>query len=360
MRTKWMAAAVMAVGLGSGAAHAGDLKFSGKVFSDFSYRQNVDDGANTASADNGTQFDLKRFYLTADYTYNDFVSARFRTDIGDKGAKRFDVFVKNAYLQLKLSPELWVRAGVADNPWIPWAEDRYGFRYVENTLIDRTNFGASADWGLHVGGDLAKGMVSYQVSVVNGRGYSDPARSQAPTVEARVSAQPVKNLFVGVGGLVGTLGQKKAGIPTAQTAGRVNGLVAYTYDRVHVGAEMFYGKNDAGAIVTGKAPSDSELGFSGYASVLLAETLKPTVFGRFDFVKPSNDVDSDLQDTYFNVGLELTPWAPVNLALVYKREQVSTGAAPATFSTTNGAIGSKVANSSGTYNELGLWAQLNF
>ena len=29
-------------------------------------------------------------------------------------------------------------------------EGVYGYRYVENTLVDRIKFGNSADWGVHV------------------------------------------------------------------------------------------------------------------------------------------------------------------------------------------------------------------
>lgn len=365
MRKQWLAAAVVAVGLGSGSANAADvnlgtLKFSGKVFSDFTYKQNVDDATHATSPDSGTGLDVKRFYLTADWTYNDLLSARFRTDIGDQGTKRYDVFVKNAYVQLKFAPELWLRAGVADAAWIPWAEDRYGMRYLENTLIDRTNFGNSADWGLHLGGDIQGTLLSYQVSVENGRGYSNPSRSQAPTLEARVSTQPIKNLFIGVGGLVGTLGQKLPGVPVANTAGRLNGLVSWSNPWLRVGAEAFYGKNDTAGSVTGKAPSDSSLGVSGWASVQLAQQLKPTVFGRFDYVQPSKDVNPDLKDTYFNAGVEITPWAPLQVAAVYKRDHVSTGALPGAFGTTNGTVGSKSPDSGGSYNEVGVFTQLNF
>jgi hypothetical protein len=368
MRKQWMAAAMMVVGLGAGTAmadgmkvsgSAGELSFSGKVYTDFTYKQNVDEGAEATSKDSGTGFDLKRFYLGADYAYNEFLSARFRTDIGDQNGK-FDVFVKHAFVQLKFCSGFWLRAGAADLPWVPFVEDRYGFRYVENTLIDRTGFGTSADWGLHVGGDLVGKMVSYSLSVVNGKGYANPSRSQAPTVEARVSVQPIKDLYFAVGGQVGTLGQKEAGVPTAETASRVQAMASYATGMFRVGAEGFYGKNDQAAIVTGKAPSDSALGFSGWAAVQLAPTLKPTVFGRFDYVQPSMDVNEDLKDVYFNAGLEITPVEQLKVSLVYKRDHVSTGALPGSWKSTNGVVGSTLPNSGGTYQEFGVWSQLVF
>jgi hypothetical protein len=360
MRKQWLAAGVLAVGLFGVCAQAGELKFSGKVFTDFSFKQNVDDATNATTPDSGTALDLKRFYLTADYTYNDLLSARLRTDIGDKGAKRFDVFVKHAYVQLKFAPELWFRAGAADLPWVPWVEDRYGMRYVENVLIDRVGFGTSADWGLHLGGEVKKGLLAYQVSVVNGRGYGDPSRSQSPTLEARVSSQPVAHLFVGVGGQVGKLGQAAPGVLTPNTASRFNGLVAWSSPRVRLGVNGFLGKNDNAKIVTGKSPEDSAMGVSGFGSVQLFPTLKPTLFARVDYVRPSRDVNPDLEDLYFDAGLEFTPWDPLQVSLVYKRDHVSTGALPGTFSTSNGSIGSASANSGGSYQELGVFTQFVF
>lgn len=361
MRRQWLAAAVLALGLsGPRAARAGELKFSGKLFSDFTFKQNVDDATGATTPDSGTGLDVKRFYLTADYTYNALLSARLRTDIGDKGPKRFDVFVKHAFVQLKLAPQLWLRAGAADLPWIPFVEDRYGMRYVENELLDRTGFGTSADWGLHLGGELKKGLLAYQVSVVNGRGYGDPTRSQSPTVEARVSSQPLPHLALALGGQLGKLGQAAAGVRTPNTAARLNGMVAWSSPRVRVGVEGFYGKNDDAKIVTGASPEDSALGISGFGSVQLSPTLEPTLFARVDWVQPSRDVNPDRIDLFLDAGLELTPWEPLRVALVYKRDHASTGALPGAVFTSNGAIGSASPDSGGTYDEVGIFTELTF
>ena len=59
---------------------------------------------------------------------------------------------------------------------MPFVEGLYGYRYVENVMIDRTKFGTSADWGVHVLGSIPMGglTVSYAGSVVNGNGYKKP------------------------------------------------------------------------------------------------------------------------------------------------------------------------------------------
>ena len=353
---KWLVVALAASVAGS--AFAGDFKASGKVYADFSFRHNADDGTGAVSKDSGTMFDLKRFYVTLDYSFNDMFGARFRSDIGDQSG-HYDLFVKNAYLEAKFAPELILRAGVADLPWVPWVEDRYGFRYVENVLIDRTHFGTSADWGLHLLGDYHKGLVNYQLSVVNGRGYGDPTRSQSPTVEARLGVAPIPGLNVAVSGEVGKLGQQVVGVPAPNTAQRFDALASYQQSIFRVGVNGFYAKDYAKAIILGKAPEDSALGVSAWAAVQVVP--KVSVFGRFDWVQPTKDTDSDVKDTYFNAGVEVKPWKPLNVALVFKHDQVNSGASGLKLNTTDaGNLGSSVPQSTGTFNEVGIYSQFVF
>lgn len=328
---------------------------SGKVYVDYSYRSNIDNGRDlSADKANGTALDLKRFYLGVDHTFDSAWSARFRTDIGNLTGGKLDVFVKHAFVQFKLSRELTLRAGTADLPWVPFVEDAYGFRYVENVLIDRVKFGTSADWGLHATGDLAGGLVGYAVSVVNGRGYGDPTRSKSPTVEARLSVVPVKGFTVALGGQVGKLGQNVPGIATPKAAQRVDALVAWADSSLRLGVSGFYAKNYDKAIITGASPEDKAMGFSGWASYAFTPAI--ALFGRTDYVQPKKDTTSGLKDLYFNAGVQYKPVKPVDLALVYKHESVKEG----TLSTSNGTIGSAVAGSKGTYDEVGVFAQYVF
>jgi hypothetical protein len=70
-------------------------------------------------------------------------------------------------------------------------------------------------------------------------------------------------------------------------------------------------------------------------------------------VKPSREQAPALRDRYFNVGLDFKPIAPLDLALVYKRERANHGL----LSTSNGTIGGA---DHGTYDELGLFGQVAF
>ena len=104
-----------------------DTKISGKAFLNVS---NIDQkstdlaGVTTKNAQNGTQTELKRFYVAVDHKFNDMFSANVTTDFrynANGTSKDVLVFVKKAWLQAKFAPELWVRVGAADLPWVPFA-----------------------------------------------------------------------------------------------------------------------------------------------------------------------------------------------------------------------------------------------
>lgn len=331
---------------------------SGKAFFNVS---NIDQkstdlaGVTTKSAQNGTQTELKRFYLGVDHKFSDVFSANLTTDFrynANGTSKDVLVYVKKAYVQAKLSPAFFVRVGSADLPWVPFVEGLYGYRFVENTLIDRTKFGTSADWGVHVGGTLANGLVSYAASAINGAGYKTLSRSSDTIdLEGRVSVNPIKEITLGVGGYTGKLGKSAANLPdtaTPHTARRFNAVAAYTDKRVRAGIEYFAARNWNNVNTLANDKSD---GWSAFGS--FAFTPKIGVFGRYDWVKPSKIINPALKDHYFNAGLNYKPLPPLDLALVYKRERANNGL----ISTSNGVIGGPAY---GTYDEIGLFGQIVF
>ena len=298
---------------------------------------------------------MKRFYVGIDHKFNDVFSANLTTDFryGTNGTTKDDlIYVKKAFVQAKLSPALFVRVGSADLPWVPFVEGVYGYRFIENTVIDRTKFGTSADWGVHIGGTLAHGVVNYAASAINGAGYKTLSRSSDTVdLEGRISVNPIKEITLAVGGYTGKLGKSAANLPdsaTPHTANRIDALVAYTGKRARLGVEYFAADNWTSVT---SAASDKADGWSAFGS--FAFTPKIGVFGRYDWVKPNKDTHPTLKDQYFNVGLNYKPIPPVDLALVYKRDRADNGL----ISTSNGTIGGV---NYGTYNEIGLFGQLAF
>jgi hypothetical protein len=339
-------------------AWAANTKVSGKAFFNVS---NIDQkstnlaGVTAKSPAGGTEAELKRFYLSVDHKFSPIFSANITTDMryGTNGTSSdVLVYVKKAYLQATLAPEFYVRVGSADLPWVPFVEGIYGYRFVENVMIDRTKFGTSADYGVHVGGTLANGLVSYAVSAVNGLGYKTLARkSDTVDLEGRISVNPIKPITLAVGGYTGKLGKSEADLlstSTPHTAERFNALAAYTDTKIRAGVEYFWAKN--WNTVTSNS-SDKSDGWSAFASYAFMPQV--AVFGRYDWLKPSHDLNPALKDNYFNAGLDYKPLPPLDLALVYKHDRVTHG----TISTSNGTIGGPA---HGSYDEFGLWGQFAF
>jgi hypothetical protein len=345
-----------------------DTKITGKAFFNFSNisQRSTDLAGNTTdNIQDGTQTELKRFYVGVDHKFNDTFSANITTDFrynANGTSKDVLVYVKKAFVQAKLNDAFAVRIGAADLPWVPFVEGLYGYRFVENTLIDRTKFGTSSDWGVHVLGSLGKGLVSYQVSAIDGAGYKTLSRSSNTIdLEGRVSVNPIKEVTLAVGGYTGKLGKSNDTVNVEHRATRFNAVAAYTNKRVRTGIEYFSAKN-WNNIQTAPLPgvpavtaNDSAHGWSAFGS--FAFTPQISAFGRYDWIKPTKNTvaltDGPVKDHYFNVGLDYKPIPPLDFALVYKRERANNGF----INTSNGSIGGL---DHGTYSEIGLFGQVAF
>lgn len=319
---------------------------SGKMFFDFSNidQKNSDTGKTNAS---GTGFDVKRFYLSVSHKFNDIWSANLTTDFqysSTLGAT--ELFVKKAYVQGKFNDAFAVRVGAYDMPWIPYVEDYYGFRYVENTLTDRLKYGNSADWGVNVGGDLGSDkLFNYSVSVVNGGGYKKPSRTDGVDVEGRIGFTPFKGFIVALGGYSGHRGLETENVDAPHTAQRGDLMVAYANDNFRLGGEYFTAK-DWNNVLT--PASDKADGYSLWGSVALNDAW--SLFARYDNVKLSKDLDPRNKDVYYNAGIQYQVTKGFRLAAVYKHETAdATVAAPAPLHVQNVKT-----------NEIGIFGEVKY
>jgi hypothetical protein len=292
-------------------AWAGNTRIGGTAFIDFTDLDQTSHGAKTAAA--GTGLDVKRFYLTVDHTFNDVWSANLTTDFNYTSVTgETQVFVKKAYLQGAFSPLATLRVGSAGMAWIPLVEDWYGYRFVENTLVDRAKFGTSADWGVHLLGDA--GMFNYQMSAINGGGYKNPSRSASMDFEGRVGFQPIKELMIAVGGYRGDLGKDTHGTPARHDAHRYDAMIAWRGGGFRAGGEYFRASNWNNVLT---AATDSATGWSAWSSYDFA---RASVFARYDRVNPSRRLDPSLTDTYYNFGVAFPLTPGVRVAVAYKSE----------------------------------------
>lgn len=324
---------------------ADSTKISGRMYFDISNIDHKSDGVS--QSDNGTSFDIKRLYIGIDHKFDDVWSANVTTDfLYDGTAGATQIYIKKAYLEAKISPALAIRAGSTDMPWIPFVEGIYGYRQYEQTLIDRTKFGTSADWGVHAAGKL--GPVDYAVAVVDGAGYKHPFRSKGVDVEARVSTQ-VSGFTFALGGYTGKLGKDvEGGAPDYHTATRYDALAAYTNKVVRVGVEYFHADDWANV---NTVASDSSDGYSVFGSYTFAP--KWSVLAKYEDVNPKKDTVSNFEEKYYNFGISYAPTKIVDLALMYKHDNAKNGS----LSTGNGTIGGLI---KGDYDEIGIFGQLRY
>ena len=329
-------------------------KISGRAYIDFTGIAHKANGVK--QSDSGANFDLKRFYISVDHDFDRTWSADITTDVTYDGTtKASQIFIKKAFLQAKVAGDMLVfRLGSTDLPWVPLMEDLYGYRYVENTLIDRTKFGTSADWGAHFLGKLAGGLINYQFSVINGAGYKvipvggGANRSKSVDVEGRINLN-YDGFILGVGGYSGKLGHDVEGAaPTHKTANRFDAIAAYAAGDIRAGIEYFNAENWSNVT---SVTSDSSEGWSGFASYKLMPEF--ALFGRYDYVTPNRKTNEALHDRYYNFGVTWSPAKIVDLSLVYKHDEAGHGTIP----TSNGMIGG---SKGGTYSEVGLFTQLRW
>jgi hypothetical protein len=323
---------------------------------------NIDNKANNVRAPgngNGTNFDIKRFYVGIDHTFNNIFSANVTTDTtydGTTGAGQ--IYLKKAYLQAKIDPALTVRIGAADLPWVPYVEGLYGMRYFENVMIDHTKFGTSSDWGVHALGSLFDGIVNYDFAAINGGGYKKiPSggganRFDSFDFEGRVSAV-YDGFNLGIGGYTGKLGVNY-GTKTYHTADRFDVIGAYVANGLRVGVEYFNANDYSAALVSTPGIGDSAHGISAFASYYFLPEW--AAFGRYDSVDTNTNTAPGKNDEYYTFGVTWSPTKIVDFSLAWKHEAVNGGA----FSGSNGTIGSNTGLKIGEYNEFGIWGDFQW
>jgi hypothetical protein len=332
---------------------------SGRMYYDFSSIENRANGVRVPGGGNGVNFDIKRFYIGVDHTFNSIFSANVTTDTTyDAGSSTGQIYLKKAYLQAKIDPLLTVRLGSADLPWVPYVEGLYGYRYLENVMVDRTKFGTSADWGIHVLGSAMDGIISYDFAAINGGGYKKipigggTNRFNQPDFEGRISAA-YQGFNLGVGGYIGKQGVA-FGTPTNKDATRFDILAAYAGNGLRAGVEYFTSSNYGAALVATTSPGDSSHGVSGFASYSFLPEW--AVFGRFDSVDTNTRSAPGKNNEYYNAGISWSPVKIVDFALAYKHDAVYRGL----FTDANGTIGATTGAMHGTYNEIGLFGNFQW
>jgi hypothetical protein len=332
---------------------------SGRMYYDVTNISNTANGVRGPAAGNGSNFDIKRFYVGIEHAFNPMFSANVTTDTTyDSGSSSGQIYLKKAYLQAKIDPLLTVRVGAADAPWIPYVEGIYGMRYFEQTVVDRTKFGTSSDWGVHVLGSTFDGILNYDFAAINGGGYKKipvgggTNRAANFDYEGRVSAV-YEGFNLAVGGYTGKLGTAY-GTPTFHTAERFNLLGAYIADGLRLGVEYFNANDYSTALVASPTVGDRAQGVSSFGSYYFLPEW--AAFARYDTVDTNTKTSPGKNNEYYTLGVTWSPIKIVDVSLAYKHDAVRGGS----FTDANGTIGSTTGAKRGTYNEVGVWGDFQW
>ena len=369
-----LVALAVSAALAAPLAHAdnnpGDTTIGGLIYTDLTSISTTQDqtGGNVDKDPNGFGLDVKRGYFIVNHTFDDMWSANLTTDFnlakysltgtdttsGDPvsvsgNAPETQLFIKKLYVQGHFDDLANLRVGAADMPWIPYVESIYGYRFVENTLIDRTvnggtSYGNSADWGVNMNGK--SDFVNYSASLVNGGGYKNPSRSKSMDFEGRVAFTPLDgSLIIALGAYTGKRGLDTEAKPALNTASRQDLLVAWKNSGLTVGLEWF--SADKWNDVQNAGTTTKSDGTSVFASYDFPST-PYSVFARFDNEKPLKDTDSSQKDQYFNAGFAWKSNANITWALAYKSDKVTDNL--------------KLKNTTDDLKtqEFGIWAQIKY
>jgi hypothetical protein len=319
----------------------------GKAYIDLTRIDKTSDGMPTNAS--GVGVDVKRFYLSVGHVFDDTWSANLTTDFNYVSNDReTQLFVKKAFLQAHFSDAFVLRVGSADLPWVPFVENLYGYRHIETVIDEYLHFATSADWGVHAVGAVAGGKLNYAVSGINGRGYKDPTRSRSLDWAGRLSFSPVEGLVLAAGLRTGKAGLEQENVPSLHTAKRYDLLAAYVRPEFRVGAQYFRARNWNQVLTI---ETDEADGYSLWGSFNVKDDI--AVFARYDDASPSETLRTELNSTYFNLGVSYAARPGVDIALVYKHNEIENGF----YDTSNGVIGGL---QQGEYGEIGIWAQVEF
>lgn len=353
---------------------AGSTTIGGVIFTDLTSISTTQSQAGQADVDkdpNGFGLDVKRGYFIVTHSFDDVWSTNLTTDFNFASYKatststvtggapgetvttnttvttpETQLFVKKLYLQGRFDPWATLRIGSADMPWTSYVEGVYGYRFVENTLTDRSGFANTADWGVHLFG--GNGLASYAVSVINGGGYKNPSRSKSMDEEARAAVTPLDGHLILAAGLYsGKRGLDTESAPAVNTASREDLFVAWKASGLTVGLEWFDADKWNDVRTAAGSPTNKSSGTSLFGSFDFPGT-DFSVFARYDDVKPTKDTDSSQEDKYYNAGVAWRSSANLTWALAYKNDKVTDDLK---LNNTTDSLKTQ---------EIGVWAQVKF
>lgn len=288
-------------------------KVTGEFFGDYYYKLNGDTGSLLKGPGQyqqtevkGQSFEIRRFNLGYEYTFNDIFSARLMLEgndgftIAPKDSR--GVYIKYAYLQWKnIFKGSNLIFGAQSTPtFATFSEKIWSYRSVEKSIIDFHKQASSNDVGISLSGNLY-GNISYYLMAGNGRSTS-------------VENNNYKRFY---GSVHGSILERKLLFEIyadyeRQSGSTYNyilkGFLGYQQERYTIGFEpyTFITANDS------LSKNKSVLGISLFARGNIIKQ-KLNAFYRIDFYDDDSNSDTNYKETFMVFGIDYTPASGIDI-----------------------------------------------
>jgi hypothetical protein len=292
-------------------------KFSGLMFGDYFYNAGASNPANKDL--NG--FQIRRIYITTDYTISDNFATRFRLEsdqIGSKGGNNeFGVMVKDAWLKWKnIFSGSDLVFGISPTPAFDVSEGAWGHRYLEKTIMDLNHIVSSRDLGIDLKGKFDEhGTAKYWVKIGNNSGNS-PEVNKYKRFYGMLEFDPSPDFLITVYGDYASSPQITD--PFTNEMKDNSAFVGAGFlnfrqkGHFSIGVEGFLKSQQNNTVNsdTTALASQSGFGLSVWAYVNFSETVQ--LVGRFDTVDPNTNMDND-GTSMILAGLQFNPVKNVSI-----------------------------------------------
>ncbi|MAQ95358.1 MAG: hypothetical protein CMM84_17765 [Rhodothermaceae bacterium] len=280
---------VTALGLGVTlplAAQPPAVRWSGLAYLDYAYTVS----SPSEEIDGTSTFDYRRIYLTADADLGSGFRSRVRLEASDRAQTvqaRPTPFMKDAWVEWRYT-ESGHRAtlGLQPQPLTDLQESVWGYRDLDQTVIDRSGYRGFRDIGLRLDGPiLADGTVRYAAMVGNGnRERAEAAGARGKIVYGELILDP-DGPFVGAVGADYEVNDPADGART--TSLRTSAFAGVVGERFRGGLEAFYVAEETDAVLdTGTGPVGVEApdGVGGSVHGALVVAPRTSVVARYDYI----------------------------------------------------------------------------
>ncbi len=215
----------------TGDAAAQVVDVGGRAFIDYYYRLSSPD----ESQEGLHGFTYRRLYLTADAAWSEAFSARARLEANDgtMGPRGPVPIVKDLWVEWRYHGPHSTTLGVMPTPAFELAEDVYGYRSLEKTVLDFQDITASRDFGIRVDGPLTSGGTFRYALMLANNSTVRPETDVYKRGYARLSFHPSEMLTFSVGG-------DRAGYGDERRLGqRLSAFGGYVTDAASIGAQIY-------------------------------------------------------------------------------------------------------------------------